>query len=76
MRGRRLEDENYMFPRVTAKGGFKTMERMTHRNFTDLLKKWMELESIVPMIGDSPGHFTLHYFRRGAFQHHFMLAIN
>ena len=76
MRGRPLEDEDYMFPRATAKGGFKILERMTHRNFKDLLKKWMELANTTPMVGGSPGYFTLHCFRRGACQHYFMLTIN
>ena len=29
MRGRPLEDEDYVFPRATTKGGFKVMEKMT-----------------------------------------------
>ena len=71
-----MEDEDYMFPRATAKCGFKIMERMTNRNFTDLLKKWMELPNITPIVWGSPGCFTLHCFRRGACQHCFMLKIN
>ena len=76
MRGGPFEDYDYLFPRATTKGMFKLLERMTHRNFTDLLKKWVEMDGIVPMVGGSRGYFTLHCFRRGACQHFFMLTIN
>ena len=76
LRGRNLEGEDYLFPRLSVKGVFKLCEDMHHRNFSQLLKKWLDLANTIPMVGDSLGHHTLHCFRRGAVQHFFMLTIN
>ena len=68
LRGRNLDSEDHMFLRLSVEGVFKLHEDVCHRNFSQLLKKWLDLANIIPMVGESLGYCTLHCFRRGAGQ--------
>ena len=75
--GRPFGKDDHVFPRLSANGVFKLCESMTHRSFSELLAKWLDLAHMIPIVGGgSLGHHTLHCFRRGALQHFFMLTIN
>ena len=76
LRRRHLDGKDRMLPRLPIKGVFTLCDEMHNRIFSQLLKKWMDLANIITMVGGSLGYYTLHFFRRGAVQHFFMLIIN
>ena len=49
--GRGFDKEDYALPRLSAEGMFELRESMTHRNFSELLVKWLDLAHAIPMVG-------------------------
>lgn len=65
--GRRLENDNYLFPKMSSNGTIKPKEAMTH----DVISKWIaELTSAAGLTGN----YSSHCFRRGGAQYKFMFA--
>ena len=53
--GCKLEPEECIFPKLTARGCFQQGEKMTHKYFSNLLKKWLDMANAVAIVGGQIG---------------------